>query len=166
MAVVVGLLSVYKNIEKNKGLSIETINKLTQITMGDIEKLLKNDQLDLSKVDKEKQSEILNLIKKSDLIDFDNINKFIEQGKNLQGISKEIYTGIIYDKYKENPDVFIKNVLKLNEDDMSKVFKNFTDKYIEKPKVIDDLQKILNNKNLNEDDKKKLDKVIKDLKNN
>lgn len=166
LLLVFGLLTVYKNIEKNKGLNIEAINKLADIKIDDVKNLLKSDKVDLAKIDKNKQDDILSLVKKFDLIDFDNLTKFINQGKNLQGTAKQIYTDIIYNKYKKNPDSFMKEIVKLDSDEISKLLKSFTDKYIETPKVVEDLQKLLKDNNLSQSDKEKINKVVNDLKKN
>lgn len=159
-----GLLTVYKNIEKNNGLNIESVNKLTDIKLEDVKKIIKSENLDLSKIDKDKQESILSIIKGFDLIDFNSLNKFIEQGKNLTGTAKQLYTDIIYNKYKKNPDSFMKEILKLDSDDMTKLLKTFADKYLEKPKIVEDLEKLLKDDSISDSDKKKIQDTIKQLK--
>ncbi|WP_198010655.1 hypothetical protein [Thermobrachium celere] len=166
MLLVFGLLMVYKNIEKNKGLNIEAINKLSDIKLEDVKKIIKSDGLDLSKIDKDKQNNILSIIKSFDLIDFDNLSKFIKQGKNLQGSAQKIYNDIIFNKYKKNPDEFMRQILKLDTDEVSKLLKVFADKYIEKPKMVEDLQKLLKDNSMSESDKKKIKQLVNELKNN
>ena len=166
MLLIFGLLTVYKNIEKNKGLNIDAINKLSDVKLDDVKKLISSDNLDLSKIDKEKQDNILSIIKSFDLIDFDNLSKFIKQGKNLQGSAQKIYNEIIYNKYKKNPDEFMRQILKLDSNEISKLLKNFADKYIEKPKMIKDLQRLLKDNSLNESEKRKIKQLVDDLKKN
>lgn len=161
---VFGLLTVFKNIEKNKGLNIEAINKLADIKLEDVKGIIKSENIDLSKIDKDKQESILSIIKGFDLIDFNNLNKFIEQGKNLTGTAKQVYTEIIYNKYKKNPDSFMKEIVKLDSEEMTKLLKSFADKYLEKPKIVEDLEKLLKDNNLSESDKKKIQDTIKQLK--
>ncbi|WDC84398.1 hypothetical protein PL321_00810 [Caloramator sp. mosi_1] len=53
----------------------------------------------------------------------------------------------------------MKEIVKLDSDDMTKLLKSFADKYLEKPKIVEDLEKLLKNNNLSEDEKKKFRKL-------
>ncbi|QCX34571.1 hypothetical protein FDN13_13160 [Caloramator sp. E03] len=158
----------YNNFDIKKGLTIDEINKIaaSRINKTEGEKILNSlKNIDLSRLDIDKQESILKFIGDQNLFEGNRLKDFINSSKKLEGISKELYYKVLYGIYTKNPSEFLKKVLYLNTDDMGKILKAFSDKYIEKPKLISDLQDILKNGKLNKEQKDKINKIIHEIKN-
>lgn len=166
---VYGIFYFYTHIDLKNGLTINELNKIAVNKIGKLEgeKILKNlNKIDWTKVDDKTKGNILKFLEGQNLINYNGLENLIKSSKEFTGSTKELYYKILYNNYSKNPFEFIKVLSNFKSDDISKILKTFTDKYIEKPKLISDLQNIIKEGKLDSQQKKRIDDFIGELKNN
>lgn len=162
-----GIFYIAGNIDPKKGLTVEEVGKIINgsIDKTEGEKILNSlKSIDISKLDASKQKDFLKFIESQNMFKGDRLKNFINSAKNLQGTAKELYYKVLYGSYKKNPSEFIKLASDLKIEELNAVFKVFINKYIEKSKLIDNIQNTIKNNYLTDEQRAKMNKLIDDLK--
>ncbi|SKA85010.1 hypothetical protein SAMN05443428_10699 [Caloramator quimbayensis] len=162
------IFNFYTHTELKNGLTIDSLNKIAVNKIDKLEgdKILKNiNKIDWTKVDDKAKENILKFLEGQNLINYNGLENLIKYSKEFTGNAKELYYKILYNNYSKNPSEFIKVISDFKSEDISKILKTFTDKYIEKPKLISDLQNIIKEDKLNNQQKKRINDFVEELKN-
>lgn len=158
-----GTLYVIKNIDPKEGVKLDDIKKV----VSNIEAKLKDKksiETDIKNLGAESQKALLNLFKEDNLNKGKGISEFLNFGKYIGKEASDTFYSIAYENFSKNTNAFVKESLKLDTEDLNKIFTVFVDKYIEKPKFIEKLQEMMKSNSLSTDEKEKLNDIITKIK--